>query len=77
MSKTEIIAELPRLTASELAEVQAKLDELTGETWHDHADLTDADKSALNSALADYQKNPDAGSSWDQVKARVQSKLQS
>ncbi len=77
MSKAEFIAELPRLTASELAEVQAKLDELAGETWHDQADLTDADKSALNATLADYQKNPDAGDSWDQVKARVQSKLRS
>jgi hypothetical protein len=75
MSKAEIIAELPRLSASELAEVQAKLDELVGETWHDHADLTENDQSALNAALAEYQKNPDAGSGWDEVKARVQSKL--
>jgi hypothetical protein len=75
MSKTEIIAELPHLSLEDLAEVQAKLDELTGETWHPQADLTDTDKSALNAALTEYQKNPDAGSPWDQVKARVQSQL--
>jgi hypothetical protein len=75
MSKAEIIAELPRLSAAELAEVQASLDELAGENWHDHADLSETDKSVLNAALAEYQKNPDAGTPWDQVKARVQSKL--
>jgi hypothetical protein len=75
MSKAEIIAELPRLSAADLAEVQAKLDELAGENWQDHADLTESDKSALNAALAEYQKNPDAGNPWDQVKARIQSKL--
>src|SRR5437868_12455067 len=59
MGKTEIIAALPHLSPQDLAEVQAKLDELAGETWHPQADLTDADKSALDAALAQYQKNPD------------------
>lgn len=75
MSKAEILAELPRLNADELAEVQAKLDELAGETWHDHAELTDTDTSVLNTALAGYQEDPDAGAPWDQVKARIQAKL--
>jgi hypothetical protein len=75
MSKTEIIAELPYLSPEDLAEVQAKLDELAGESWQDGGELTDADKSALNAALTEYQKNPDAGRPWDEVKARVQSKL--
>lgn len=60
MSKAEILAELPKLRVEELAEVQAKLDELTGEVWLDDGELTDADKAALDAALADYQKNPDA-----------------
>lgn len=75
MTKAEIIAELPRLSPQDLAEVQARLDELTGDSWQDRGELTDADKAALDSALADYQKNPDAGTPWDQVKARIQSKL--
>ena len=75
MSKTEILAELARLSPEDLAEVQAKLDELAGESWQDRGELTDADKSALNAELSEYQKNPDAGSPWDEVKARVQSKL--
>jgi len=75
MSTAEILAELPKLRPEELAEVQAKLDELTGETWSDDADLTDADKAALDAALADYQKDPDSGSTWEEVKARIQAKL--
>ena len=75
MSKAEIIAELPNLKAEELAEVQAKLDELAGETWLDDGELTDADKLALDAALGDYAKNPDAGSPWEEVKTRIQAKL--
>jgi hypothetical protein len=75
MSKTEILAELPKLKAEELAVVQAKLDELFGEVWLDGGELTDIDKTALDAALANYEKSPDAGSSWDEVKARVQAKL--
>lgn len=75
MSKAEILAELPNLKADELAEVQAKLDELLGETWIDDGELSDADKAALDAALADYQKTPNAGSPWQEVKARIQAKL--
>jgi putative addiction module component (TIGR02574 family) len=75
MSKTEILAELPKLKPEELAEVQAKLDELAGEVWHDGGELTDADKMALDAALADYKKNPDAGSTWEEVETRIQAKL--
>ncbi len=75
MSKAEIIAELPKLQPDELAEVQAKLDELAGEVWLDGGELSDTEKAVLDTALADYQKNPDGGSSWEEVKARIQAKL--
>ena len=75
MSMTEILDELPRIKAEELAEVQAKLDELAGEVWHDDGQLTDADKMALDATLADYQKNPDAGSPWHEVEARIRARL--
>jgi hypothetical protein len=75
MSKAEILAELPKLKAEELAEVQAKLDELTGEQWLDNVELSDADKAALDTSLADYNKTPNAGSSWQEVEARVNAKL--
>jgi hypothetical protein len=75
MSKAEILAELPKLTAEELAEVQARLDELAGETWLDGGELTDTDRVALDAALAEYKKDPDAGSSWQEVEARIRAKL--
>jgi putative addiction module component (TIGR02574 family) len=75
MGKTEILAELPNLHADELAEIQAKLDELTGEVWRDDADLSEEEKAALDAALVDYRKDPDSGSTWEEVKARIQDKL--
>ena len=75
MGKTEIIAELPRLSPDDLAEVQAKLDELAGAAWQDRGQLSDADRHTLDATLAAYANSPDAGSSWDEVKARVQAKL--
>ena len=75
MSKGEILAELPHLSAEDLAEVQAKLDELAGQAWQDRGELSDADKQALDSTLAAYEQSPDTGSSWAEVKARVQARL--
>ena len=75
MSKAEILAELPKLKAEELAEVQAKLDELAGENWVDDGELSDGDKASLDAALMNYQKNPNAGSSWTEVEARIRAKL--
>ena len=42
MSKAEIIAELGRLSPDDLADIQAKLDELIGETWNDRGELTES-----------------------------------
>jgi putative addiction module component (TIGR02574 family) len=75
MSKAEIIAELARLSPRDLADVQARLDELAGEAWQETAELSDADKQTLDASLAAYKNDPDAGSSWSKVKARVQRKL--
>ena len=75
MSKTEILLELPHLKPDELAEVQAKLDELAGEVWLDGGELSGGDKAALDAAIADYQKNPDAGSSWEEAKGRIRARL--
>lgn len=75
MPLVEILAELPHLNAGELAEVQAKLDELAGETWLNRDELSDGDKSALDAALDDYKQRPDAGSTWEEVRVRIQAKL--
>jgi hypothetical protein len=75
MSKAEIIAGLPDLSPEDLAEVQAKLDELAGDAWQDRGELSDADKQTLDAAIAEYEKFPDAGSPRDEVKARVHARL--
>jgi hypothetical protein len=75
MGKSDILAELPRLRPAELAEVQAKLDELAGESWLDDGTLSIADKAALDEALAAYEANPKAGSSWPEVLARIRAKM--
>ena len=76
MSKTEILEELPKLTSEERHEIRLKLAELDDEGWLDNDDpLTDAEKALLEARLAAYEKDPDAGSSWDEVESRIRARL--
>ena len=76
MSKTEILEELPKLTSEERHEIRLKLAELDGDGWLDDDDpLTDAEKALLDARLAAYEKDPDAGSSWDEVESRIRAQL--
>jgi putative addiction module component (TIGR02574 family) len=76
MSKLEILEELPRLTAEDRLEIRRKLNEIDGDGWMDGADpLTDAEKALLEARLAAYEKDPDAGSSWEEVESRIQDRL--
>lgn len=77
MSKAEILAELPKLSPAERQEVRLKLAALDGEEWLDADDpLTVAEKALLDARLAAYEKDPDAGSSWEEVEARLRAKLE-
>jgi putative addiction module component (TIGR02574 family) len=76
MSKTEILEELPKLTKLERQEIRMKLTELDAEDWQDQDDLLTADERALlDVRLAAYAKDPDAGSSWEQVENRIRARL--
>ena len=76
MSKADILAELPKLTPAERQEVRLKLAHLDGEEWLDADDpLIDAEKALLDARLAAYEKDPDAGSSWEEVEARLRARL--
>jgi putative addiction module component (TIGR02574 family) len=76
MSKADILAALPKLTPAERQEIRLKLASLDGEPWLDADDpLTDAEKALLDSRLAAYEKDPDAGSSWEEVEARIRARL--
>ena len=44
--------------------------------WLDPDDpLTDSEKALLEARLAAYEKDPDAGSSWAEVEARIRARL--
>jgi putative addiction module component (TIGR02574 family) len=76
MSKAEILAELPKLAPQERAEIRAKLDELNGSGWLDTSEpLTAAEQALLDARLAAYAKDPDAGSSWEEVESRLRDRL--
>jgi len=66
MSTTEILAELPRLTAQERAEIMERL-------WHleEAAGPNEYEKTVLNEAQADYDANPSAGAPWREVEKRL------
>lgn len=76
MSKVEILEELPRLTREERKEVLLRLAQLDGSLWLDGDDpLTNAEKALLDARLAAYESEPDAGSSWAEVEARIRARL--
>jgi putative addiction module component (TIGR02574 family) len=66
---------LLRVDMSELS--VAERIELAEDLWdsvlneQDELPLTDAQKQELNRRLENYQQDPDAGSSWEAVKARL------
>ncbi|HIL73611.1 MAG TPA: addiction module protein [Verrucomicrobia bacterium] len=76
MSKSEILSELPKLSPSERMEIRSKLVELDGDAWLDTEEpLTEAEKALLDSRLAAYEKDPDAGSTWQEVENRIAAQL--
>ena len=76
MSKVEILEALPRLTAEDREEIRQKLNEIDGPEWLDKDDpLTDDEKALLEVRLAAYEKEPDAGSSWEDVESRIQRRI--
>ena len=66
MSKTEILAELPKLSAQERGEIMEQLWRL-----EEAAGPTDYEKRALNEAQAAYDANPAAVAPWSEVQSRL------
>jgi putative addiction module component (TIGR02574 family) len=76
VSFNDVIAELPKLSAEERQELRLQLARLDGDGWTDAEDpLTNAEKALLDARLAAYAKDPDAGSTWGEVEARIKAKL--
>ncbi|PAW90081.1 MAG: hypothetical protein B9S33_02225 [Pedosphaera sp. Tous-C6FEB] len=70
MSKSDILAELPKLTSADRSEI---LDQLwcLEEQEALRRGPSPEEKTLLDAELADYAANPNAGSSWAEVQARV------
>ena len=66
MSKTEILAELPKLSPPERGEILEQLWRL-----EEAAVPTKRDKALLNEAQAAYDVKPNAGAPWAEVEARL------
>ena len=66
MSKAEIIAELPKLTAEDRSDILTRL-------WRmeEASGPTSREKQLLDEAQASYDANPNAGSPWSEVEARL------
>lgn len=76
MSKTEILAELPKLTPDERFEIRVKLAELDGDRWlDDDAPLTDEQKALLDARVADLEQNPNTSIPWEEAKKRIEARL--
>jgi putative addiction module component (TIGR02574 family) len=70
MSKMEILAELPKLELADRREIFDRICEI------EERDLitggaTDEEKILLDRELEEYRGNPQAGSSWNEVEARL------
>ena len=78
MSKTEILAELPKLSVAERDEIRTRLDELSGafgpDGWRADSELSPAQKVEIERRLAELDASPSLGVPWSEVRARLTGK---
>ena len=70
MSKMEILAELPKLEQADRREIFDRICEIEERDLL-NGGATDEEKALLDRELEDYRRNPEAGSSWNEVEARL------
>lgn len=70
MSKADILAELPKLTADDRGEILDQLWSLEEQEALRRGPSAQ-EKALLDAELADYAANPSAGSPWPEVQARL------
>ncbi len=70
MSKMEILAELPRLDIADRREILDRICEME-ERDVLNGTVTPEEKALLDRELEEYRRNPEAGSSWNEVQARI------
>ena len=70
MSKREILAELPKLGVADRREIFDQLCEMEERDLL-NGGATPEEKAMLDRELEEYRRNPEAGSTWDEVQLRV------
>ena len=71
MSKMEILAELPKLELADRREIFDRICEIEERDLLNGGGATAEEKALLDRELEEYRRNPEAGSAWDEVEARI------
>jgi hypothetical protein len=71
MSKVEILAELPKLELADRREILDRICEMEERDLLLGSQPTDEEKTLLDRELEEYRRNPEAGSTWNEVEARL------
>ena len=71
MSKAEILNELPKLGLGERREIFERIGEMEEQDLIKGGEPTTEEKALLDRELEEFQKNPQAGSTWAEVEARL------
>lgn len=77
MSKAEILNELPKLRPGERREIFERIGELEEQDLLKGGEPTAEEKSLLDRELEEFRHNPQAGSTWAEVEARLRKSRQS
>ena len=78
MSKADILAELPRLTAAELTEIQSRIEALASyspDGWRADSDLTAAEKGLIEARVDDLDRHPEKSIPWAVAEAWLASRF--
>jgi hypothetical protein len=70
MSKMEILAELPKLELADRREIFDRICEMEERDLL-NGGATDEEKAMLDLEMEEYRRNPEAGSSWNEVEGRI------
>jgi len=71
MSKVEILAELPKLELADRREILDRICEMEERDLLLGSQPTAEEKALLDRELEEYRRNPEAGSTWNEVEARL------
>jgi len=71
MSKAEILKELPKLLPDDRRQIFETLCDLQERDLINGQSPSPEEKALLDRELEEYSKNPEAGSTWDEVERRL------